>query len=503
MKDIILAIDVGTGSVRSALVDNTGNIIDIVQKEHDQITPHIGWSEQNPSSWWLGAKACTNELLSKHPEKLSRIASVASCGQMHGTVLIDSDGELAIDSAILWNDKRTESIVQEFKARTQAEELAKIVNNPPTSAWSGFKLMWVKENLPDVWQRIFKVVMPKDYINYKLSGSLTTDYSEASCFYLMDQSTRDYNDSVLELMGIPRSILPTVHLASDVIGYVNEQAALETMIPVGTPVVAGTSDFAATLLGSGVYRSGQASDSTGTSTLITIVTDTPSDNLLLNNLHLANPAWGTFSILDAGGDAMRWARLALQDNNISYSELVALAKQSPVGSNSLIFLPYLTGERNSNKTNSRAQYFGLSRKHRAKDLYRAVMEGVAFAAKRNIDLMGSNIDYFIASGGGAKDDFWLEIKASIYNKPIVKTKADENGVLGCAIIGGIGVGLFQSIEEAIKKTVQFEREILPNPEWTKFYAKEYELFNSLYEHSQHFYDALDNLDAFNNNDEIA
>ncbi|WP_194437014.1 xylulokinase [Vibrio fluminensis] len=495
MKDIVLAIDVGTGSVRAALVEQNGHIIDIVQKEHDQITPHIGWSEQSPSSWWFGAKSCTSELLTKHSDKLSRIASVATCGQMHGTVLINQEGELAIDSAILWNDKRTESIVQEFKERTQPDELAKIVNNPPTTAWSGFKLMWVKENLPDVWANIYKVVMPKDFINFKLSSSLTTDYSEASCFYLMDHATRNYNDSVLELMGIPRDILPSVHLASDVIGYVTDDASKETLIPEGTPVVAGTSDFAATLLGSGVYKVGQASDSTGTSTLITVVTDNPSENLLLNNLHLANPAWGMFSILDAGGDAMRWARLALQDNTISYAELVELAKQSPVGANSLIFLPYLTGERNSNKTNSRAQFFGLARKHRAKDLYRAVMEGVAFAAKRNIDLMDSKIDYFIASGGGAKDDFWLEIKASIYNKPIIKTTADENGVLGCAMIGGVGVGLYDSIEQAVETTVRFEREILPNPEWVQFYAKEYELFNALYDSSQCFYDALDNLDA--------
>ncbi|EGQ8195796.1 xylulokinase [Vibrio parahaemolyticus] len=495
MKDIVLAIDVGTGSVRAALVDQTGNIIDIVQKEHDQITPHIGWSEQSPSSWWQGATNCTRELLSKHADKLARIAAVASCGQMHGTVLLDADGELAIDSAILWNDKRTESVVQEFKARTQPEELAKIVNNPPTTAWSGFKLMWVRENLPEVWSKIAKVVMPKDFINYKLSGTIATDYSEASCFYLMDHNTREYSDAVLELTGIPREILPNIYLATDVIGEVTESAAQETLIPQGTPVVAGTSDFAATLLGSGVHKVGQASDSTGTSTLITVVTDTPSDNLLLNNLHLANPAWGTFSILDAGGDAMRWARLALQDNAISYAELVESAKQSPVGANSLIFLPYLTGERNANKTNSRAQFFGLARKHRVKDLYRSVMEGVAFAAKRNIDLMNSNVDYFIASGGGAKDDFWLEIKASIYNRPIVKTKAEENGVLGCAMIAGLGVGLYQSIEQAVEQTVQFEREILPNPAWVEFYAKEYELFNALYEQSQNFYDALDNLDS--------
>jgi len=498
MKDLVLAIDIGTGSARAALVEKSGRIIEIIQQEHDQITPKTGWSEQKPSSWWQGAQTCVKQLLTLHKEKVSNIAVVSVCGQMHGTVLLDKNGELADDRAILWNDKRPESLVEDFTNQFDVAALVSVVNNPPTTAWPAFKLSWVQHNQPDVWSRVHTVLMPKDFINFKLTGNVATDYSEASCFYLMDQASRQYDADMLKRFNIPASILPPIFLATDVIGQVSEQASQDTLIPQGVPVIAGTSDMAATLLGSGVYRSGQASDSTGTSTLITVVSEKPTADLLLNNLHLANPAWGTFSILDAGGDAMRWARLALQENNIGYADLVAKAKASPVGSNSLLFLPYLTGERNSETNNSRAQFFGLSRKHRLGDMFRSVMEGVAFAAKKNLDSMVKqigNVEQMIASGGGAKDEFWLQIKASAYNVPIVKTDVEENGVLGCAMLGGVGVGLFDSVEQAAKRVVTFDKEILPIPEWVDHYQAMFEVYDDLYTSSQRFYNRLDQLDS--------
>ncbi|MDG3085349.1 FGGY family carbohydrate kinase [Vibrio hannami] len=495
MKDIVLAIDIGTGSTRAALVSSSAEIIDIVQTEYDQFSPKVGWSEQQPSEWWLSTLMCINELFNKHPDMAKRIAVVSACGQMHGTVLLDVNGELVVDTAILWNDKRAEDITERFKAEFASEELVEVVNNPPTSAWPAFKLKWIKENQPEVWSKVDKVLMPKDYINYRLTGVCATDLSEASCFYLMNSTDKSYDTHMLNLFGFSEGMFPEIRSASDIIGSTTAEVEAVTSLPEGTPVIAGTADMAATLLGSGVYKPGQASDSTGTSTLLTLVSDRPSSNLHMNNLHLANEKWGTFSILDAGGDAMRWVRLVLKDNQVSYPELAKQAQNAPIGSNALMFLPYLTGERNSEKCNSKAQWFGLSRMHRIGDIYRSVMEGVAFAAKRNLDAMKTSekISQIIASGGGAKDDFWLRIKASVYNVPIVKTKGDENGILGCAMLGCLAIGAYDDLDKTVEKFVLVDKVINPVPEWVEYYERAYVLYNQLYKSSQQYYDQLDDL----------
>lgn len=496
MKDLIVTIDVGTGSTRAGLVSYTGEIIAFSQREYDQITEQPGWAEQSPSSWWEAAVAGLKDLMRDHSDLRGHIAAVSTCGQMHGTVLLDADGALVTDRAVLWNDKRAAGLADQFAQSHDTSALFAVVNNPPTAAWPAFKLRWIQQNQPDLWERTRMVLMPKDYINFKLSGVFATDYSEASCFYLMDAKSRDYSSDLLNEFGISRQQLPDLHAASDVIGQVTTQAAQLTGLPEGLPVVAGTADMAATLLGSGVYQPGTASDSTGTSTLLTIVSPKPVSGKYLNNLHLANEAWGGFTILDAGGDAMRWARLAFQDNAISYADMTDLARAAPAGSNGLFFLPYLTGERNAAKTNSRAQFFGLSRNHRAGDLYRAILEGVAFASAMNLDSLqsdGTQVDTIIASGGGAADDLWLQIKATIYNRPLVKTKTKENGTLGCALLGAIGSSLYAGFDEAVQATVSFEKEILPDPKQRAYFEAAKETYNNLYAHSQSFYDDLDRL----------
>ncbi len=421
---------------------------------------------------------------------------VCACGQMHGSVLIDGNGNLTMDTALLWNDKRPIKEVADFKKNNNCEELLSITANPPTTAWPAFKLAWIKNNLPLVWEKTKTLLMPKDYINFKLTGQIGTDYSEASCFYLMDSKEKSYSDKMLNLFSIPKDILPQIHNSYDILGNISKQISQQTNLPEGLPVVYGTSDMAASLLGSGVYKPGTASDSTGTSTLITVVSKKPVLNSNLNNLHLVNNAWGGFTILDSGGDAMRWARLAFHDNKISYKDIVKMAATSPTGANGLFFLPYLTGERVAKKTNSRAQFFGLTRQHRANDLHRAVMEGVAFGANRNLKLLTQHsvkIEKMIASGGGAKTDLWLQIKAAVYGIPIIKPESSENGTLGCVITGGIGVGLYNDMDHAVKKIVKYEKEYLPDDKNNKYYMKSYKIFEQLYENSQNYYDLLDEL----------
>lgn len=499
MKDLLLTLDIGTGSTRAGLVTNTGEILGFAQREYEQITPQAGWSEQPPSLWWQSVCQCTQELYARYAEYWPRIAAVGACGQMHGTVLLDADGELVVDRAMLWNDKRAQPQVARFSHQQPPQPWLELLNNPPTAAWPAFKLAWLREHHPSQWERIATVLMPKDYVNFRLCGVRATDYSEASCYYLMDSATLQWSPEALRQFGLRADQLPAIHLSSEVIGHITYSAASVTGLPPGVPVVAGTADMAATLLGSGVYQAGIASDSTGTSTLLTVVSEHPLLSAGVNNLHLANSAWGGFTLLDAGGDAMRWARSALSAGQLSHQQMLDMAAEVPPGAEGLLFLPYLTGERLAEHTNSRAQFFGLQRKHRQPHLYRAVLEGVALASLRNLQQLRRHAqepEAMIASGGGARSPLWLQIKASVYNLPLLQTRNQENGTTGCAIVAGIGVGLFSSFAQGVSRTVSIEREFTPDPRQHEHYLRCFELFEQLYRQAQPLYEQLDVISSF-------
>jgi xylulokinase len=495
LRDLFLAIDVGTGSVRSALVDARGEIVEIRAKEHDQIVPRPGWSEQRPRDWWDGAVETTRAVLKSLPGATARIAAIAACGQMHGTVLIDKAGEPVVEAVPLWNDKRTRDIVDDFQKRHGVEEFMNITANPPASAWQAFKLVWIKQNHPEAYRRAATMLMPKDYINFKLTGERVIDYPEASCSFLFNYPDNGWSRKIADVLQLNFDLLPSLKSPAEIVGYVTRQAAEITGIAQETPVVTGVGDFPASLLGSGVIRPGTGSDSTGTSTLVTLCTTRPSmDPTITNVMSVDGKNWNAFTILDAGGDAMRWARRAFHQNEYSYEKIVQLAEAAPAGSDNLLFLPYLNGERLGTHQNARAQFFGLTSGHGIAHLHRAVMEGVAFAALRNLRLMkdaGHTMDRLVASGGGAKTALWLEIKASIYGCPIVVPKKSECGVVGCAILAGLATGVFHDFEEAVTRCVEFESEIAPNPAWIERYTPLGELFDDLHGSSQRFYDRLD------------
>ncbi len=495
LHDLFLAIDVGTGSVRSALVDRNGDIVAFQAKEYSQIVPRPGWAEQRPGDWWEGAVQTTRAVIRLVTGAAERIAAIAACGQMHGTVLIDAHGEPVLDTVPLWNDKRTRELVEIFQQRYAVDELMRITANPPASAWQAFKLAWIKENHPEAYRRATTLLMPKDYLNFKLTGERVVDYPEASCSFLFDYRDNAWSRKITELLGLNYELLPPLKLPAELIGAVSREAAEITGLREGTPVVTGVGDFPASLLGSGVMRPGIASDSTGTSTLVTLCTPRPTiDPTITNVMSVDGRNWNAFTILDAGGDAMRWARRAFHENEYSYEKIIQLAQSAPAGSAQLLFLPYLNGERLGVHQNARAQFFGLTSGHGAAHLHRAVMEGVAFAARRNLRLMkaaGHPIERLVASGGGAKTSLWLEIKASIYGCPIVVPKKAECGVVGCAILAGLATGAFGDFEEALGRCVEFGPEIKPNLDWMKSYERLGELFDDLLEASQPFYDRLD------------
>ena len=490
-KDLLLAIDVGTGSARAALVTETGKILAFAAREYDQIVPHFGWSQQSPRTWWQGVVFSIRRVVAEVAHGADRIAGIAACGQMHATVLIDGAGELALEEVPLWNDKRTRELVNRFLQENDADALFPITANPPTVAWPAFKLAWIKQNEPKAYEAARTFLTPKDYINFKLTGERRTDFCEASCSYMFDVRSRAWSSNILGILGLDPDKLPLLSLASELLGGVTKEASQITGLRAGTPVAVGAGDFPMALLGSGVTRSGMGCDITGTSTLITLLAEEPALDPIISNLQCVLGGWAAFTIVDAGGDAMRWARSVFHDRPYSYNEIVSLAESVPAGSEQLLFLPYLNGERLARKSNSRAQIFGLTSGHSAAHLHRAVMEGVAFAARRNIEVMksrGSRFDRMIAAGGGAKSRLWLEIKASIYNCPILIPSEPECGVLGCAMIAGFAAGLFSNLEAVVSQQIRYDSEIVPNPAWSERYEKMRSLFNSLYESSEQFWD---------------
>ncbi|WP_175857697.1 FGGY family carbohydrate kinase [Burkholderia anthina] len=501
MRSTYLAIDVGTGSVRAALVDANGTILHLAVREHEQIVPRYGWSEQRPLDWWSGTVHAIRELLAAAPPGAAQhIAAVCACGQMHATVLLDADGELTRDAAPLWNDKRAAAQVAAFRSRIRdtaaMQEWLARNGNPPTPAWPGFKLQWIREHEPAAYERATTVFMPKDYVNFRLTGERACDWSDASMSFMMDPRTRAWSPTMLDALGLDVRKLAPIRAPHDVLGAVTQAAAHATGLRQGTPVLVGAADYPASVLGSGVHEPGLASDITGTSSIITIIADTPMLHPEVSNVATCEGRWGRFMLLDSGGDAMRWARRAFHENALSYTDVARKAAEAPVGAGGLFFLPYLTGERYGTQPNSRAQFFGITARHGLAHLHRATLEGVAFGVRRQMSILQperGTIDRLVAASGGAKAALWLDIKASMYRTPVLVPAEVECGVMGCALLAASATGRFATLGDAVRHFVRFEREVQPDARAADTYDRMMPIFERLYLHSQQFYDDLDRL----------
>ena len=478
-------------------MDSKGEILVIVAREHEQIVPQFGWSEQRPDDWWQGVVATIREVLDKVPHARSNIDAIAACGQMHGTVLVDDAGKLVRDTAPLWNDKRTVGYVAAFEKLHRPETYLADSANPATPAWPGFKLQWLRDNDPDAYRRAAAVLMPKDYINLRLTGEIAMDRTDGGASFLMDPRTREWSATMIGLLGLDRAKLAPLRNPVGILGHVTGKAAIETGLREGTPVLVGAGDYPAALLGSGVCRPGVGSEVMGTSAIITAVSDRPLLDAAVCNVGTVEGNWGAFMLLESGGDAMRWARRAFHEKQLSYSDIVARAEETPPGSERLFFMPYLAGERLGEHRNARAQYFGIGASHGLAHMHRAILEGVAFAVKRHINILdaisGVPLERIVASGGGAKTKLWMRIKASVYNIPILVPAEAECGIVGCAIMAATATGRFPSVEAAADAYVSHVDEIIPDPRWSETYAPMQIFFEKLYKHSQALYDDLDGL----------
>jgi len=501
-QQLLMGIDIGTQSTRAALLDLEGKTVASAGTPQDMQTPRAGWAEQDPQVWWDSTVSNIRRAIEQAGVSPQEILGIGVSGQMHGTVPLDADGELLSHGVQLWCDKRSAELVDEFKKQPGAASAYRIAGSPPVANWFGFKIKWLQVHEPEIYQRTWKFVLPKDFINFKLSGVVATDHSEASGSFLMDAITEDWSETLAEQVGVDMAKLPEIHAASNVIGQVTSEAAALTNLAEGTPVVAGGGDMLCMLLAAGITRPGRASDVTGTSAIMSVFTESPVFDERLMNLHHLMPGWIPFGIIDSGGGSLKWFKDSLCQFEVGEAEatgqevydiLNVLAADVEPGAEGLLFFPYLMGERTLGTPYARGVFFGITPRTGKGAMTRAIMEGVTFELRRTLEIVqaaGHEIGTIFHSGGGAYSDLWSQIKADIYQKRVMTFETSEGGILGSAILAGVGAGVYQDPASGAEQCLQVDKEFVPRPEWRDRYDALFDLFKEVHDLLQVPYNQL-------------
>ena len=491
--ELLLAIDLGTQSTRAALLALDGSVVGFASRAQEMHTPRPGWAEQDPDTWWRHTVDCIREIIGETGVSPTRIVAVGAGGQMHGTVPLSVEGNVLSHRVQLWNDKRAAAMVEEFERSANAPSAARLAANPPIANWMGFKIKWIQQYQPELYEETWKFVVPKDYLNFRLTGAVGIDYSEASGSFLMDVRNRVWSEDLIAWMGLDSAKLPSLHRSTDVVGTVTDEAARLTGLARGTPVVAGGGDMLCTLLAAGLWKQGAASDITGTSSIFSVFTEEPVLDTRLMNLHHVTEGWVPFGITDAGGVSLKWFKDEFCGEQVAsaaesgvpvYDVLTALASEVPAGAEGLLFFPYLMGERTLGSPYARGTLLGLTPRHGTGAMVRAIMEGVTFELKRTLEIVegaGHPVNLVYHSGGGAYSDLWSQIKADIYQKPVVTFEHTEGGLLGAAALAGAGVGVYESEVAGVERCLKVRDTFTPDLAVADRYDHQYAVFKQVHD----------------------
>jgi xylulokinase len=489
----ILAIDLGTQSIRAGLMTPEGRAAAVSQEAHTIGSPLPGWAQQNPAEWWEIARKLIQEVIGKSGINPADIAVVIACGQMHGPTGISRNGDITTGLTQLWCDKRCETQCIELRRTFGDEHLQQIAGNIPGTGWTGLKVRWIKENMPEAYEKTTCFLVPKDFINYMLTGVFATDFSEASGSFLLDAAKEGYSGIMAERLGLDLDKFPPLFRSHDIIGRVKKDAAMHTGLVEGTPVMAGGGDFLISLLSLGLTDSATAVDMTGTSTLFVVEKDSPVIHPSVSNLMHALGGWAPFVMLDTGGLNMKWLRDFLSSAAgapVSYDNMIEQAEAVPAGSDGLLFYPYLLGERRSDNVNSKGMFSGITPGHTAGHFARAVMEGTALALGMNAAVfrsLGVRIDRVCCVGGATRNRLLNRIKANIYGVPVEISDEPEATLAGAGLLGAYGLGLISDIAETAARLHSRKTIIHPDEKTTKVYVKMSEEFERLYGHMLGFW----------------
>jgi xylulokinase len=481
-----LGIDASTTATKALILNESGSVVAVSSTDYPFETPRPLWSEQDPALWWNGATRSIRQALHTAGLQGSDISSIGLTGQMHGLVLLDEDGRV-LRPSILWNDQRTAAECDEIRERIGREELISITGNDAVTGFTAPKILWVHNNEPEIYERTRHILLPKDFVRLRLTGEYATDVAGAAGTLLMDIRTRRWSAHVLEQLNIPEDWMPSTHEGPEVTGRVTKEAAEAAGLTAGTPVVAGGGDQSAGAVGVGAVREGIVALTLGTSGVVFATVNEPfvePEARLHAFCHAVPGKWHLMGVMLSAAGSLRWYRDTLAPD-VSFDDLLAPADAVSAGSEGLLYLPYLTGERTPHADpNARGAFVGLTVRHRREHLTRSVLEGVAFGLRDSFELMHSaglkSIDQVRISGGGAKSPLWREILATVLNTELVTVNTSEGAAFGAALLAGVGAGHWDSVEDACDATVSVTGRTPINSDLASRYKAYYQQYRALY-----------------------
>lgn len=495
MKPYLLGIDVGTSACKIAVFDRNGTVLETATGEYEVYYPQTGWAEQDPDEWWRVICSTMKYIFSKSQIKPEEIAGIGIDGQSWSAIAVDKEGSVLTNTPI-WMDTRADDICRELSEKVGEQRIFEVAGNSLQPSYSTAKIIWYQRNMPQMYENIYKVLQSNSYIAYRLTGQMTQDLSQGYGFHCFDMHTGTWDQAMCEALGIPAQILPEIHPCHEVIGTVTKAAAAQSGLAEGTPVVAGGLDAACGTLGAGVIHAGETQEQGGQAGGMSICIDSyKADPRLILSCHVVPGKWLLQGGTTGGGGAMRWLEKEFgafereegrRTGKSSLDLFNEAAASVPPGSDGLIFLPYMAGERSPLwNPYAKGVYYGMDFGKTKGHFIRAAMEGVAMSLRHNLEVAaeaGASVDVLRAMGGSANSLLWTQIKSDVTGKPVIVPSSDTATTLGAAILAGVGVGIYEDFEEAVKLTVENKRYHVPNQADSNIYDRNYRKYLSLYEH---------------------
>ena len=492
----LMGIDVGTTGTRAVVVQPDGQVVAAATADHAPMRmPRPGWAEQDPEDWWQAAIRAVRAALEQAGTPGAEIDAVGLSGQMHGVALLDRS-QAVLRPALLWCDQRSQEQGEWITARVGAARLIRLVSNPALTGFSAPKLLWVRDHEPGLYERVAHFLLPKDYVRFRLTGEFATDVSDASGTLLFDVTNRRWSTEVLEALEIDRKLLPRAFESPEITGQIRTEVALLTGLRAGTPVVAGAGDQAASAVGNGIVRKGLTSATLGSSGVIFGYTDSPlldPRGRVHTFCHAVPGKWHVMGVTQGAGISLRWFReqcgesetwVARQIGVDSYDLLVQEAEKAPPGSDGLVFLPYLMGERTPYlDPQARGMWFGLTASHTRAHLVRSILEGVAFSLRDSLEIFGElgiTVQEIRSSGGGSRSALWRQIQADVYQKDLVTLAQSEGSAFGAALLAGVAAKAYHSVEESARMAIRIRDSVHPAPGHADIYNRVYDVYRRLY-----------------------
>ena len=494
MDKYLIGIDLGTSGCKTAVFDRTGQVMGTSSAPYPVYYPQSGWAEQDPNEWWAGACKTIHEALMQSGVHPDQIAGIGTDGQSWSAVAIDRKGKVLTNTPI-WMDTRSEEICRRWKNSIGEKEIFRICGNSMQPTYTTAKIKWYQENLPEIYAATDKILQSNSYLVYKLTGNITQDISQGYGWHCFDMRHGRWDYDMCRKLGIPSNLLPKIMACDTVAGRVTAQAAVESGLNEGTPVVAGGLDAACGALGSGVLNEGETQEQGGQAEGMSICLESyKADPRLILSFHVVPGKWLLQGGTVGGGGVLRWfasnfaeyeKKEADKTGKSVFAQLDELADQIAPGSNGLVFLPYMSGERSPIwNPSAKGIFYGLDYAKTKGHLVRACMEGVAYSLRHNIEtaeLAGASVSSLKAMGGSANSKVWTQIKSNITGKPVSVPSSDTATTLGAALLAGVGTGVFKSYEEAVKLTVRDTFYYMPDQKTADVYQNGYSTYKKIYE----------------------